>query len=81
MKGMSRTSGPSPASRPELIHAYGELPCVGLGDEVRAGNVRALLVVGGNPALVFPDRDATREWLSALKEEARSIRASASVRD
>jgi anaerobic selenocysteine-containing dehydrogenase len=59
-------SGPSPASRPELIHAYGELPCVGLGDEVRAGNVRALLVVGGNPAVVFPDAEATREMLTAL---------------
>ncbi len=59
-------SGPSPASRPELIHAYGELPCVALADEVRAGNVRALLVVGGNPAVVFPDSAATQEMLSAL---------------
>ena len=59
-------SGPSPASRPELRHAYGELPCVALGDEVRAGHVKALLVVGGNPAVVFPDAEATRQMLESL---------------
>ena len=59
-------SGPSPASRPELRHAYGEMPSVALGDEVRAGNVRALIVVGGNPAVVFPDAEATREMLTSV---------------
>jgi anaerobic selenocysteine-containing dehydrogenase len=47
---------PGPASRPELAPRYGELPCAALADEIEAGNVRALLVVGGNIVNAFPDR-------------------------
>jgi anaerobic selenocysteine-containing dehydrogenase len=47
---------PGPQSRPELAPRYGELPCSALADEIEAGNVRALLVVGGNIVNAFPDR-------------------------
>lgn len=49
-------NGDGPASRPELSPRYGELPCAALADEIEAGNVRALLVVGGNIINAFPDR-------------------------
>ena len=44
-----------PPSRPELAHRYGEWPCAALADEIEAGHVRALLVVGGNPLRSLPD--------------------------
>jgi len=46
---------PGPASRPDLAGRYGELPCAGLVDEIEAGNLRALFVVGGNPATSLPE--------------------------
>jgi anaerobic selenocysteine-containing dehydrogenase len=51
-------AAPGPASRPELPGRFGELPCAALADEIEAGNVRALFVVGGNPltALAQPAR-------------------------
>jgi anaerobic selenocysteine-containing dehydrogenase len=53
------TPGPGPASRPELPRRFDEWPCAGLVSEIEAGNVGALLVVGGNPATAFPDADRT----------------------
>jgi anaerobic selenocysteine-containing dehydrogenase len=49
---------PGPRSRPELPGRWGELPCAALADEIEAGHVRALFVVGGDPltALAEPDR-------------------------
>ena len=38
---------PDPASRPDLRAAYGELPCTALADEIDAGTLRALFVLGG----------------------------------
>jgi anaerobic selenocysteine-containing dehydrogenase len=58
--------GPGPASRPELPRRFDEYPCAGLVDEIEAGNVRALLVVGGNPITALPDEERTRRALSAL---------------
>ncbi|MCZ7526686.1 MAG: molybdopterin-dependent oxidoreductase [Acidimicrobiia bacterium] len=49
------TPGPGPSSRPDLPGRWGELPCAGLADEVDAGNLRALLVVGGNPVTSLPE--------------------------
>jgi anaerobic selenocysteine-containing dehydrogenase len=63
-----RHTGPPPASRPALEHSYGEYPCVALPDEIRAGEVRALFVLGGNPAMVFPDSSGLREALSSLDQ-------------
>ena len=54
------------ASRPELPRRFGEYPCAALVDEIEAGNVRALVVVGGNPLIAFPDRDRTQAALASL---------------
>jgi len=55
-----------PASRPELPRRFGEYPCAGLVDEIEAGNLRALLVVGGNPLTALPDRERTEAALRNL---------------
>ena len=44
-----------PASRPELGRVVGQLPAVALVDEIEAGNLRALVVTGGNPITALPD--------------------------
>lgn len=59
-------AGAGPPSAPQLPRRFDEWPCVGLLDEIEAGNVRALVVVGGNPALAFPDSDRTRRALESL---------------
>jgi anaerobic selenocysteine-containing dehydrogenase len=49
---------PGPASRPELsghlTETIGEMPCSAMVDEIEAGNLRGLLVLGGNPLTSFP---------------------------
>ena len=50
--------GPGPASRPDIPGRWGEIPCAAMADEIEAGNLRALIIVGGNPLTSFPD--ATR---------------------
>jgi anaerobic selenocysteine-containing dehydrogenase len=49
------TSGPGPASRPDLPSRMGEYPCVAIPDEIEAGNLRALFVITGNPVIAIPD--------------------------
>jgi anaerobic selenocysteine-containing dehydrogenase len=49
------TSGPGPASRPDLPSRLGEYPCVAIPDEIEAGNLKALIVVAGNPVIALPD--------------------------
>ena len=53
-----RAPPPSPggrrASRPELPRVLGQVPAVALADEIEAGNIRALVVTGGNPLTAFP---------------------------
>ena len=49
-----------PASRPDLPRWLGQLPCAGMADEIAAGNLRALVIVGGNPLTAFPDAHRTR---------------------
>ena len=46
---------PGPASRPELPRVADQIPAVALADEIEAGNVRALIVTGGNPIAAFPE--------------------------
>lgn len=58
---------PGPPSRPELPRRFGEWPCVGLLDEIEAGHVTTLLVVGGNPVTAFPDAERTRAALASLE--------------
>ncbi len=57
------SAGPGPASRPDLPGRFGELPCAALADEIEAGNVRALLVFGGNPVTALPE---TRRLTKAM---------------
>ncbi|KQX19203.1 MULTISPECIES: molybdopterin-containing oxidoreductase family protein [unclassified Sphingomonas] len=49
------TSGPGPASRPDLPSRLGEYPCVAIADEIDAGNLRGLFVFAGNPLIALPD--------------------------
>jgi anaerobic selenocysteine-containing dehydrogenase len=47
--------GTGPPSRPELPGRFGERPSVAIPDEIEAGQLRALLVFGGNPVSSLPD--------------------------
>jgi anaerobic selenocysteine-containing dehydrogenase len=58
--------GADPVSRPDLHAAYGELPCTALADEIDAGELRALFVLGGNPLTTLPDSDRLRRSFAAL---------------
>ena len=44
----------------------GQYPCVAMVDEIEAGNLRALVVGGGNPIHAFPDIDRTRAAFVSL---------------
>jgi anaerobic selenocysteine-containing dehydrogenase len=56
-----------PASRPDLAGVFGERPSVALADEIEAGEIRALMVLGGNPLASAPDPDRLRAALSKLQ--------------
>ncbi len=58
--------GSGPASRPDLRAAYGELPCTALADEIDAGTLRALFVLGGNPLTTLPDSGRLRRSFERL---------------
>lgn len=58
---------PAARSRPELSMRYGELPCAAMSDEIEAGNLRALLIVGGNIVTAFPDRARITRALGMLE--------------
>ncbi len=67
-RGPGRTTRPrpGPASRPELPRVAGQVPAVALADEIDAGNVRVLVVAGGNPLTALPEPDRLRATLSRL---------------
>jgi len=56
---------PGPRSRPELPRQGGEYPSITMVDEMEAGNIRALFVLGGNLVAALPDaarvKDALRQ--------------------
>lgn len=56
-----------PASRPELPRVVGQLPAAAMVDEIEAGNLRALVVTGGNPITAFPEPDRVRAALRSLE--------------
>ncbi len=58
--------GPGPPSRSELRPVIGQYPCVAMVDEIEAGNLRALVVGGGNPLHAFPDIERTRAAFASL---------------
>ena len=62
----SRPPAKGPASRPELPRVAGQIPAVALVDEIEAGNVRVLVVTGGNPIAALPRPERTRAALRSL---------------
>ena len=61
-----RPAPPGPASRPELSRVTRQVPAVALADEIEAGNVRVLVVTGGNPLGALPEPDRLRAALARL---------------
>lgn len=58
--------GPGPRSRPEAQSFLGEWPCAVLADEIRAGNIRAVLNLGGHLVAAFPDTNTLVPALQSL---------------
>lgn len=59
--------GPGPASRPDAQSFMGEWPCATMADEIEAGNVRALLNLGGSLLTSFPDTNRIEPALRKLE--------------
>jgi anaerobic selenocysteine-containing dehydrogenase len=62
-------AAPGPASRPEIsghLEGVGERPCSAIIDEIEAGNLRGLLVLGGNPMTAFPNTPRIASALRSL---------------
>ena len=60
------SSKPGPKSRPELRIWTDEYPCSAMIDEIESGNLRVLIVFGGNPINSFPDANATHAAFKKL---------------
>jgi anaerobic selenocysteine-containing dehydrogenase len=58
--------GPGPSTRPEVRGFLGEWPCAALGDEIRAGNIRAVLNLGGHLLTAFPEANDLQPALESL---------------
>jgi anaerobic selenocysteine-containing dehydrogenase len=58
--------GPGPRTRPDARGFLGEWPCAVLADEIRAGNIRAVLNLGGHVVTAFPDANALVPALRSL---------------
>jgi anaerobic selenocysteine-containing dehydrogenase len=61
------TFGPGPRSRPGTQSFMGEWPCAALPDEIEAGNIRAVLNLGGSLLTSFPDTDVLEPALRKLE--------------
>jgi len=59
--------GPGPRSRPDAQAFLGEWPCAVLSDEIRAGNIRAFLNLGGSILTSFPDVNVLEPALRSLE--------------
>lgn len=59
-------SKPGPASRPELPRVIDQVPVVALADEIESGNIRALIVTGGNLLTAAPDPQRMARALRSL---------------
>ncbi|HZQ58840.1 MAG TPA: molybdopterin-dependent oxidoreductase [Acidimicrobiales bacterium] len=60
-------TGARAKTMPNVRAVYGGLPTAAIADEVFAGNIRALFIMGGNPALVFPESAKVRRALEAVE--------------
>jgi anaerobic selenocysteine-containing dehydrogenase len=59
--------GPGPRTRPGSHSFLGEWPCAVLPDEIRAGNIRAVLNLGGHLVTAFPDANELVPALQSLE--------------
>ncbi len=59
--------GPGPSSRPEAQAFINEWPCAVLPDEIAAGNIRALINVGGSLVTSFPETGKLIPALQSLE--------------
>jgi anaerobic selenocysteine-containing dehydrogenase len=59
--------GPGPSTHPGSRSFLGEWPCAVLADEIRAGNIRALLNLGGHLVTAFPDTNTLVPALQSLE--------------
>jgi len=59
--------GPGPRARPDARAFLGEWPCAVLPDELRAGNIRAVLNLGGRLLTSFPDINVLEPALRSLE--------------
>ncbi len=57
---------PGPSSRPDVPRVVHQVPMVALVDEIEAGNLRALIVCGGNPIAACPEPERMRAALRRL---------------
>ncbi len=55
-----------PTSRPELVRIAGQLPVAAMVDEIEAGQLKVLVVTGGNPLSAFPEPDRFRQAAALL---------------
>jgi anaerobic selenocysteine-containing dehydrogenase len=70
MEGHAPTDGnylPGPTSRPDLAGLFGQLPTAALVDEIEAGEVRALLLLGSDPIGSAPNPERMRAALAKLE--------------
>ena len=58
---------PGPLSRPDLLGRFGERPTAALVDEIETGQVRALIVTGGNPLRAVPGSTRLARAFSQLE--------------
>jgi anaerobic selenocysteine-containing dehydrogenase len=58
--------GRGPSSRPESRSFLREWPCAVLADEIRAGNIRAVLNLGGHLLTAFPEAGVLEPALASL---------------
>lgn len=56
-----------PEIRPPMRRILDDLPCSTLVDAIEAGQVRALVVAAGNPAVTFPEAARVRQALARLE--------------
>lgn len=66
MSGPEGSFGPGPSSRPDTRSFLGEWPCAALADEINAGNIRAVLNLGGGLLTAFPEAQTLRPALQRL---------------
>lgn len=60
-------AGPGPRSRPELPERVGELPAAAIAEEIESGNLRVLIVAGGNLLTALPDSPRLRQALGNIE--------------